>query len=158
MTIRTKDVEKKLKDDLGFTEHEADGNSAPSTCNCSPSGVEVECTQLSRKCVVLYFHGTKETVPVEGRDPFHVAVYDPQYCDWGGKEASAGEIRRFRNAYDYIKMRDPMYDDDKNEIPAFMVFLCSPEMAISWEPIDDEHAHRRAELPAKFLPHGKKKN
>ncbi len=83
------------------------------------------CSPPDRYCAVLYFSKTTPPEPPGMRVPNHVALYDPGYCDWGGKLRPTEPLIRFQHPADYISI---MGD---NPADVMMVFFCSyPELKI----------------------------
>jgi hypothetical protein len=82
-TTETDEIEQKLKDS-GFTVSDDE-------CKCGPKSKNL--------CVVLYFD--KGDVKKQDREPFHVAVYDTEFGDWGGKTSAGAPTRRFKNVEDH---------------------------------------------------------
>jgi len=70
---------------LQFHQHEC------GACGCGAG--------LCPECVVIYYRGS---------DPFHVAVFDRQLCDWGGKATAMQPIVRFKNPGDYKKATETL--------------------------------------------------
>lgn len=65
------------------------GSGAPDACGCGPD-------RMSR-CAVVY-----KSVP-DGAVA-HIAVFDPEFCDWGGKLSASGAIVRFAEPDDYCSI------------------------------------------------------
>jgi hypothetical protein len=80
------------------------GKGAPKQCACGP--------QTSKRCAVVY--QSAEGVMI------HIAVFDPEFCDWGGKLSARGHIVRFANPDDYCTS----FGDQSLENMQ-MVFYCS---------------------------------
>ncbi len=129
----TDEIEAKLKaPPFSFVELESpEGSLAPADCAC----------KKKTKCVVLYFDRNAG----EPRNPYHVAVFDPRTCDWGGKESGHGEVRRYRNPGDYIEWRRRKAAEQGLPPPNdTMVFLCPPEQDGAWMPPSDSWVHDQA--------------
>jgi hypothetical protein len=70
---------------LGYTQTECE------SCGCGDG----QC----KDCVVIYSRGARA---------YHVAVFDRELCDWGGKANAAMGIRRFKKPGDYLRGSDTM--------------------------------------------------
>jgi hypothetical protein len=65
-------------------------------CDCERCGCKTG--ELS-DCVVVYRSKTDQKV-------FHVAVFDKEHCDWGGKLSAGGPIAHFSKPSDYLDPSD----------------------------------------------------
>ena len=75
---------------------------------------------------------------------FHVAAFDPDFCDWGGKLSSSGPIARFETPADYVKSLDA-------DVQADTVYECWCKAGAGpATPISDEDLSKGA----KGLPKG----
>lgn len=135
-TTETAEIEAKLKvPPFSFVELTSpDGSQAPADCACA----------RRTKCVVMYFDRGAGTAGTP-REPYHVAIFDPRYCDWGGKESGFGEIRRYKNPGDYLELRKRHYESQGLTPPDdYMVFLCPSEQDEAWKPKTDFWLHEQA--------------
>ncbi len=88
-TVGTDKIEAWLKKN-GFLEEKAPSEK----CGCKEG--------QTKTCAVLYFDKPPEgESPPLSREPIHIAVFDPDLCDWGGKANAGSPIRRFCKPGDY---------------------------------------------------------
>jgi hypothetical protein len=88
----TTEIEQWLKDN-GFTQRGSVpcAGEAPEICGCGEG-------KLSNCAVVYWDKGQKQV--------YHVAAFDLELCDWGGKLSGGGKIVRFRDPGDYCRRRE----------------------------------------------------
>lgn len=115
--------------DLGFSSTVLGDDAAiPSSCLCSPpdgdgqkgkasspkdgtQNAPPNCAPPQTECAILFFPLDEEP---RNRNADHAMVYDPRYCDWGGKMRASRPIIRFRNPVDYITILEGSPANIKN--------------------------------------------
>ena len=88
----TGEIEQWLKDN-GFTRRGTVpcAGQAPEICGCGEG-------QLTN-CAVVYWDTDQKQV-------YHVAAFDPELCDWGGKLSGGSLIERYKDPGDYCRRRE----------------------------------------------------
>jgi len=95
-------------------------------CGCQDGGLT--------NCAVVFKKRSGEV--------FHVAVFDSEFCDWGGKLSGRGPIARFADPMDYVRTFDA-------ESQADTVFECWCKDSAQTTTIRDEDLNARARGPAR---------
>jgi hypothetical protein len=100
-------------------------------CGCQEGGL--------KDCAVVY-KSKDGTV-------FHVAAFDPDFCDWGGKLSSSGAIVRFEKPQDYV---DALGEEERKDTT--VECWCKP--GAGPKTITDEALNKGAKGPPAAPPKG----